>query len=81
MAWIKTVSAEDADGLLARLYAGARQRAGRIFNIVRLFSLSPKTMRASFAYYEELMHGDSSLTRAERELLAVVVSNANFCDY
>ncbi|MGE3182305.1 MAG: carboxymuconolactone decarboxylase family protein [Phycisphaerae bacterium] len=81
MAWIRTVPDEEAEGLLAELYAAARKRAGRIYNIVRLFSLSPKTMRANFAYYEELMLRESSLSRSLRELLAVIVSKANCCDY
>ena len=81
MAWIKTVSDEDATGILARLYQAARARAGRVFNIVRVMSLSAQTTRASLGFYQAVMFGESPLSRAQRELLAVVVSRANGCEY
>jgi alkylhydroperoxidase family enzyme len=44
-------------------------------------SLRPGVLRASMALYREIMFGPSQLSRQERELLAVVVSNANACAY
>lgn len=81
MAYIRTISEEAADGLLARIYAAARKRAGRVFNIVRLMSLRPAVARASMNFYTALMHGPSALSRAQREMIAVVVSRANNCYY
>ena len=81
MAWIKTVSDEEASGSIARFFEAARQRAGRVFNIVRIMSPNPAVLRASLGFYRESMFGDSPLSRAQRELLATVVSKTNECEY
>ncbi|MDA1259843.1 MAG: carboxymuconolactone decarboxylase family protein [Planctomycetota bacterium] len=71
----------EADPLLARLYADAIRRAGRVWKIVQVSSLDPRATRASLALYQELMHGAGPLPRRVREALAVVVSQANACGY
>jgi alkylhydroperoxidase family enzyme len=81
VAWIKTISVEQAAGELKREYEAAIQRAGRVWNIVKLMSLNPRTLRASMQVYLSAMHGPSALSRAQREMLAVVVSKANDCHY
>jgi uncharacterized peroxidase-related enzyme len=79
--WIRTVSTDAARGKLAQLYAAAVARAGKVFAIVRAMSLAPDTLQASMALYRQLMFGASELSRAQREMLAVVVSRANSCHY
>ena len=81
MAWIEIVSPHRAAGILARQYAAARKRAGRIWNIVSVMSPNPRVLRAAMGLYTELMQGPSPLDRGRRELLAVVVSAANGCVY
>lgn len=81
MSFIKTISPTEAIGALKREYDAAIGRAGRIWNIVRIMSLNPDTLRASMRMYSVTMHGDCGLTRAQRELLAVIVSQANQCHY
>ncbi len=81
MPWIKTVPYEDATGLLKDEYDAAIKRAGRIFNIVSLQSLRPRTMRASIRLCAELMHAPSGLTRTQREAIAVVASKTQGCHY
>jgi uncharacterized peroxidase-related enzyme len=81
VAHIRLIDVEDATGALAEEYEAAVGRAGRVFNIVRAMSLRPGVLRASMALYREIMFGPSQLSRQERELLAVVVSNANACAY
>ena len=81
MAWIRTVEPEEATGELKEFYAEAVRRAGRVFNILRIQSLNPAVLGASQRLYVAVMRGPSSLTRAERELLATVVSRANDCFY
>jgi len=81
MAWIETISDEQARGALSQLYAQARARAGRVYNIVRAMSLSPAALRASMSFYQSLMFAPSPLSRAQRELLATVVSRRNDCYY
>ncbi len=81
MAWIETVALEKAEGLLGRLYQAAIKRAGRVFGILRLQSLNPSTLRGSTELYSGIMFGESPLSRAEREMIAVVVSKVNECHY
>ena len=81
MAWLRTVAPEEATGFLKKLYDDAIKRAGRVFGIVRAMSLTPRTMEAAMGLYSTVMFGRSELTRAQREMMAVVVSRANDCHY
>lgn len=81
MAWIKTVEPGDATGELKTEYDKAVRRAGKVFNILKVQSLNPPVLSASMGLYLAAMHGPSGLTRAEREMLATVVSWANHCFY
>jgi uncharacterized peroxidase-related enzyme len=81
MAWIKTVEPEDATGVLKQEYDAASERAGRVFNILKVQSLNPLALQASMQMYRATMFGASGLSRAEREMLATVVSWANHCFY
>lgn len=81
MAWIKLQDESQATGQLARIYDAAKKRAGRIFNILKVQSPNPAVLHASMGLYASIMHRESPLTRAQREMLAVVVSKANECHY
>lgn len=82
MAWVHTVAPEEARGKLRRLYEAAVKRAGRVFNVIRLQSARPNVLRASTQLYLEVMHSaESGLSRAQREMIATVVSRANKCFY
>lgn len=81
MAWIETFSDEDARGPLAKAYAAARSRAGRVYGIVRVMGQSPRVLDASMALYGAIMFAPRGLSRHQREMLAVVVSRANDCHY
>ncbi len=84
MAWIRTISEDEATGDLERQYKAAVKRAGKVFQIVKLQSLRPEIMRTFMELYVKIMHGASrlgGLTRAEREMAATVVSKVNHCHY
>ncbi len=81
MPHIRTVTPEEATGLLRREYEAAIGRAGRIWNIVSIMSQNPPVLKASMALYGTIMYGPSPLSRGRRELLAVVVSAQNHCLY
>ena len=81
MAWIKMVEPGEATGDLKAEYDKAMRRAGKVFNILKLQSLNPASLGASMAMYLATMHGPSGLERAERELMATVVSWTNRCFY
>lgn len=50
-------------------------------NIIASHSLNPEAMRAHVRLYRTIMFGESPLSRAEREAIAVTVSAANDCHY
>ena len=81
MAHIRLIEVDEATGELRVEYDAAIRRAGKVFNIVKAMSLRPRALRAAMDLYREVMFGPSELSRAERELLAVVVSCANDCHY
>ena len=82
MAWIQTVDEADATGIVKEEYDAALERAGQLYNIVRLFSVRPKSMRAFVELYKVVMHDeDSPLSRGQREMIATVVSKVNECHY
>jgi uncharacterized peroxidase-related enzyme len=81
MPHIRLIDEDEADGLLAEEYAAARERAGKVFNIVKAMSLRPAVLRASMQLYREIMFGESGLSRRERELLATVTSSEQSCHY
>jgi uncharacterized peroxidase-related enzyme len=81
MSWIKTIQPDDAMGELKVEYDKAIKRAGKVFNILKVQSLNPESLRASMQLYLATMYGPSGLSRAEREMLATVVSWANDCFY
>jgi len=81
MAWIRTVSPDDADGRLAKQYEAAIARAGRVYQIVQSMSLAPGVLDASMKLFGQIAHAPEGLTRSNRELVAVIVSHANECHY
>ena len=81
MAHIRLVEDNSATGSLRRLYDAAVRRAGRVWNIVKTMSPNPPVLEASLKLYEQIMKGPSPLTRAQREMVAVVVSGVNDCFY
>ena len=78
---LRLIEEGEATGALKAEYDAAIARAGKVFNIVKAMSLNPETLRASMELYRAVMFGRSELSRAQRELLAVVVSRANDCHY
>lgn len=81
MPYIRQVSDDEAEGAVKRELDKAYKRAGRVWNIVRIMTPNAEAMRTSISFYSALMHGESPLSRAQREMLAVVVSRANACHY
>ena len=82
MAWIHTISEEDATGILAKHYGAATSRAGSVAGIVKLHSNHVPTLRASMnLYMATTTTEDNPLPRWTRELIATVVSRTNDCFY
>jgi uncharacterized peroxidase-related enzyme len=81
MAWIKVIPPSEAPAELAEQYGRMHGKAGNVANILAVHSLNPRALRAHFDLYRTIMFGRSELTRAQREMLAVVVSSTNRCHY
>lgn len=81
MPWIEQVPIGRAEGKLKKLFDDALERAGRVWHIVHVMSVNPRTMDASLQLYSSVMHGRSPLSRMQRELLATVVSAELDCLY
>ena len=81
MAYIGIIEPGKAEGGLKTVYDQADLRAGRVYNILKIMSRRPHALKASMELYTGTMFGPSELSRAQREMLAVVVSAANHCHY
>ncbi len=81
MAWIEQVDEQQATGLLEKIYADAHKRGRRVFNILKVQSLNPPTLRASMGLYMQTTLAESPVSRALREMIATVVSKTNDCYY
>ena len=82
IAWIDTITEEEAEGELGQAYERSRDPlTGKVDHIMRVHALHPQTLDDHLRLYGTLMHGMGDLTRAEREMIAVVVSSINGCHY
>lgn len=74
--------AEAEGGRLARLYRGLIDPVhGTVDNVLRIHSLRPNTLDGHLRLYRSVMHDPGTLDAADREMIAVVVSAANACEY
>ena len=81
MTYIDTIKLEDAEGIVKQEYDKGIRRSGRVFNILKIMSRSPDTLKISMRMYLTIMYGESDLSRAQREMLATVASQINQCHY
>ncbi len=81
MAYIKTIGIEVAEGIVKQEYEKGIRRSGRVYNIIKIMSRSPESLKDAMKMYLTIMYGPSDLSRAQREMLATVVSRANHCHY
>ncbi|MDP9144257.1 MAG: carboxymuconolactone decarboxylase family protein [Actinomycetota bacterium] len=81
MPHVHVTSVDEASGVTKLEYDAATKRAGRIWNIVSIQSQLPEVMRDSMRLYSSIMFGPSPLSRAQREMIAVVTSSVNECHY
>ncbi len=81
MAWIRVIPPAEAGGELGESYSRMREPDGTVDNILTIHSLNPASLRAHFDLYKVCMYGASELSRAQREMIAVVVSAVNRCHY
>jgi len=80
MAWIKTVSENEAKGEVKAIYDASLKLYGFVPNIRKALSLNPTALRAYTQLSGAVYHG-GTLPPEEREMIATVVSAANRCHY
>lgn len=66
---------------IARYFAKCDEKLGFVPNVLKAYSFSEAKLKPFIDMYNDLMLGDSGLTKLEREMIAVVVSSANHCYY
>ena len=81
MSWIKVIPPAEASGELAEQYSTMQDADGNVANILTVHSLNPGALRGHYDLYKTVMFGPSELSRAQREMIAVVVSSTNRCHY
>ena len=81
MAFIKLFKFKESTGLLKKEYEKGLRRAGRIWNILTIQSQTPEILKNSMNLYGSTMFGNSNISRFDSELLAVVTSISNECEY
>ena len=58
-----------------------QEKSGFIPNVFLMLAYRPAEFRAFLAYHDALMDKEGGLTKAEREMVVVVTSAANQCQY
>ncbi len=72
--------AELPEGLRG-LFAKSREKLGFVPNVFAVWSFRPERLSAWFAHFRSLHEPTENLGAADREMIAVVVSQANGCLY
>ena len=57
------------------------EKLGFVPNVLRAYAFDNAKLRAFILMADDLMLGDSALTKLEREMIAVAVSSVNHCHY
>lgn len=78
---IKVIQPEEAEGDLKEIYDTLVKSRGKIAEVHKIQSLNPTSIVNHMDLYITIMFGQSPLKRVQREMMAVVVSKANNCEY
>lgn len=81
LSWLRVPAEEEAPAGVQELYDKANEKLGFVPNVLRVYALRPRHLELWNTFYDDLMRGDSTLTRPQREMIAVVVSTVNRCHY
>ncbi len=82
MSWIKTISYEDADPKLKRIYDRVKGPNNNIDNILLVHGLRPHSLVGHMTLYKGVLHNsDNKLPKWYLEAIGVYVSFLNNCNY
>lgn len=65
----------------AKFFAICEEKLGLVPNVLRSYAHNIEKLNAFSALYNDLMLGESGLSKLEREMIAVAVSSVNRCFY
>lgn len=81
MPFIEVIPEEKAEGHLKEIYDNLIATRGKIAEVHKIQSLNPESIVKHMDLYMSIMFGQSPLKRVQREMIAVVVSKTNNCNY
>ena len=82
MSWIKIITYKESTGKLKRIYDKIKGPADVIDNVMQVHSLRPHTLEGHMSLYKSVLHHTGNeLPKWYLEVLGVVVSRLNNCDY
>ena len=79
--WFPVPEEDELPDSLRGLFAAARERLGFVPNVFAVWACRPERLSAWFAHFRSLHVPTDNLGAADREMIAVVVSQANGCLY
>jgi uncharacterized peroxidase-related enzyme len=79
--WLRVPEPEGLPEQVQTLFGKFIEKTGFVPNVIRNFALLPEHLLRWFSYYDYLMRSEGQLSRREREMIAVVVSSHNQCEY
>jgi uncharacterized peroxidase-related enzyme len=72
---------ENLDEDTKKYFAKCQEKLGLVPYVLQAYTARPAKFANFTRFYNELMMGESGLTKLEREMIAVVVSSRNRCYY
>ena len=80
-AWLPIPSGDGLPDEVEETMRPISDKVGFVPNIARLLALTPRHFVGWWSYFDDLMRGESGLTKTQREMIAVVVSVEARCPY
>ena len=81
MPYINVIQHDESEGRLKKIYDDLLTKRGQLAEIHKIQSLNPESIVNHMDLYMTIMFGKSPIKRYQREMIAVVVSAANNCEY
>ena len=81
MAHIDIISYEDSKDHLREIYDDLIEKRGQLAEVHKAQSLNPESIMKHMDLYLHIMFGESPLKRYQREMIGVISSKSNNCEY
>ncbi len=78
---LKEPQRDELDTEVQQYFEICDEKIGFVPNVLRAYSFNVNKLNPFRAMYDDLMLGESALSKLEREMIAVVVSSVNHCFY